>query len=853
MAGTPPGSGTVVGGGDQPARLKALFTMAAIAAGYALAGWLGLLFVLPPGYATAVWPASGVALAAALLAGGRTAGAGIWMGSFLLNLRFGLSTDSVLETLGTLTVSAVIATGAVLQAVAGAWLIRRFVGYHNLLVQELDVVRLLVLGGPVACLISASLGIVTLWMAGVIPDSAVAYHWWTWWVGDVIGILVFTPLVLVWSVRPYQDWFDRQVAVSLPLVLLFVVVVGLFMFTSQREQERIEQDVHAMVGDAGERLRREVGAYLQALYAIRGLYSTAQGINRRQFESFGLALIEPLPAIEALQWAPLVPDTVKNRFEASVQADGVQGFRITEFDADGQRVPAVQRAHYFPIHYVAPYRGNEWRLGYDMASHPARASALFQARDTGQPVMTPVVQLLSGERGILAVLPVYWYGFPQDSVSTRRQNLHGYAVAAIRIDAMLTTLNELLQQSDAFYRLYDDAAPAAERLFYESPGTPTTTDVYSHSLPLFIAGRPWQIEVILPAASLLARRSWQSWAVLAVGMLLTGMIGIMLLLAVGRTARIQILVEERTAELRKLNQNMAEEIELRRRLEGEAEQRAGQLAETNQELQRRDDLNRELLHNLRRSETALRRTASELAASNRELEQFAYVASHDLKAPLRTISSFSQLLEKRYTKKLDGEALEFLGFIADGIRQMQRLIDDLLQLSRVDARSLQIGRVEMKAMAEKVCRNISSDLDAAGARVTIGALPEVMGDPGLLAQLLQNLIGNGVKFQRQGVRPEIRIDARPEGNAWHFTVADNGIGIAENHLSQIFMIFKRLHTTDQYPGTGIGLAICRKVVQLHGGEIWATSVPGEGTTIHFTLPQYAEAENEDSFPRAAAG
>jgi len=232
----------------------------------------------------------------------------------------------------------------------------------------------------------------------------------------------------------------------------------------------------------------------------------------------------------------------------------------------------------------------------------------------------------------------------------------------------------------------------------------------------------------------------------------------------------------------------------------------------------------------------LRRAMDELKRSNADLEQFAYVASHDLQEPLRMVSSFTQLLAERYRGKLDKDADEFIGFAVDGSRRMQSLIADLLAYSCVGTRALQpLARTDSKAALAEALAGLKAAIRESGATVTHGRLPKVMADRTQLAQLFQNLIGNAVKFRRKAA-PRVHVSAREREDGWRFAVRDNGIGIARQYHERIFEIFQRLHTRKKYPGTGIGLAICKRIVERHGGRIWVESKPNKGSTFYFQLP-----------------
>ncbi len=235
-------------------------------------------------------------------------------------------------------------------------------------------------------------------------------------------------------------------------------------------------------------------------------------------------------------------------------------------------------------------------------------------------------------------------------------------------------------------------------------------------------------------------------------------------------------------------------------------------------------------------EKQVEKRTAELAKSNAELEHFAHVASHDLREPLRMITSFLQLLERRYSDKLDQDAKEFIGFAVDGAKRLDDMIIDLLEYSKVTRKEIELNNVDSENVLKETLVNLKVQIDENNAVITYDPLIIVKGDEKLLIQLFQNLIGNAIKYRSKN-NPQIHISTIKEDNHYKFSIKDNGIGIDTEHLDRIFTIFQRLHTKEKYEGTGIGLAIAQKIVYQHGGQIWAESELGKGSTFYFTIPK----------------
>ncbi len=238
---------------------------------------------------------------------------------------------------------------------------------------------------------------------------------------------------------------------------------------------------------------------------------------------------------------------------------------------------------------------------------------------------------------------------------------------------------------------------------------------------------------------------------------------------------------------------------------------------------------------LRQAEETLQKLNEELSRSNRDLEQFASVASHDLQEPLRMVASYTELLSRRYGGQLDEQAHMFIKYVMDGTARMQRLIEGLLAYSRVGTEGRPTRPTDIRAVVAEALNNLQATIVESGAVVTVRDLPTVPADPSWLLQLFQNLIGNAIKFRRPGEAPRIDLSAENLGKEWRFSVQDNGIGIDPQHADKVFDIFQRLHTHEEYPGTGIGLAVCKRIVERHGGWIRVESTPDQGSTFLFTL------------------
>jgi PAS domain S-box-containing protein len=908
-----------------------LMMVLGIAAAYYVTGRLGLLLAIPPGYATAVWLPSGIAFGAILI-GGYRGWPGVLLGSWLLNMAVSFEATNGMALLKSVVLPTSIGLGAALQAVVSAYLVRRAVGFPTPLSRERDIGAFLGLGGPVSCLINATVGVTSLLLVGKIPWAAYFHNWWTWWMGDTMGVLIVTPLLLSWLAEPRDIWRRRRLTVSVPLVGTFALAVVVAVQTSSQERERLQLIFERQAENLAQTLESRLDHYLQVLRSIAQFYASSENVTRDEFRTFIHGILAHHPGIQALAWGRRVPDALRDAYEEAVRQEGYADFQITEQDPQGRMVRAATRPEYVVVSYIEPYARNEKALGYDVASEPSRVEVLHRARDTGQPIATGRVMLVQEtdhQHGLLVYLPIYGYGLPPTTVEERRQRLIGYAGGGFRIDDMIGASLKGMERTAIMLRIEDEAASAGQRLLYDSQRAigPALEDARGRNpsqmhwdTTIALADRRWALRLTPTLEYLAARQSIEPWTVLLGGMVFTSLLGAFLLIVTGRSILIEQVVAERTAELSQTNASLAREIAEREQAESRfsamaqsaveaivsadsagqiltwnngartifgytADEIVGQpltrlmperyhaahqrglarlratgqsaLVGTGLELYglRKDGREFPLELTLstwtsaegryyggiirditerQRAEQDLRHTAAELARSNAELAQFAYVASHDLQEPLRAVAGCVQLLQQRYRPQLDAQAHQLIAHAVAGATRMHTLIQDLLAYSQVGTRGASLQPTACAAVLQDVLADLEVSIRESGAVVTAAPLPTVWADPAQLRQVFQNLIGNALKFRGEEP-PRIHIGVERQGGEWVLAVGDNGIGIDPQYFERIFQVFQRLHNQRKFTGSGIGLAICKKIVERHGGRIWVTSEPGKGSTFSFTI------------------
>ena len=801
---------------SHPPLATSIVRVLALAAAYYVTGRLGLLLAIPPGYATAVWPPSAIALAGVLLFGYQVM-PGIFLGSFFVNLGVSLAAISAASFPRTLEAAASIGLGASLQAGVGAFLVRRAVGFPTALDEASDVIKFLILGGPVSCLVNATWSVSALTVAGALAWSEYPFTWWTWWLGDSIGVITVTPLVFILAASPRQVWWARRSSVGLPLAAAFVLVAVLFAKFSAAEKGAIKSAFDQRAITLANALQKDLDNYLEVLYSIGSLYTGTAEVDRQGFRAFITRPLQRHPGIKALEWIPRVPASQRATYEQAARRDGYLAFQVNERNARGQTVPAGLRHEYFPVYFVEPSRGNEASLGFDLASNPSRRDALATALDSGEIAGTSriaLVQEAGNSCGVLVCLPIYNRGGSTATAALRHNNLKGFAGLVLRMDDFVQSSLGGQSLRDVELRLYDETSPQADALLWNSvvpaaSGADRLNAVLrqgsapSWQTSLGIGERRWEIRV-LPGPDYRPHRSFQAWTLPLSTLLSTSLLVGLLLIVTGRSIKIEALVDQRTAEL--------------------------------------------LCANAQLTEAQLSEHAAKLEAerANHAKSEFLSRMSHELRTPLNAILGFAQLMDMQ--DQLSSEHRESIGHILTGGWHLLQLINEVLDIARIEA-----GRLMMSlepVLVREVIREGFDLIAPLAARADIRLEDQtasahrrfVLADHKRLTQVILNLLSNAIKYNRKGGMVVLSQEELPTGRL-RIRVSDTGPGIAPEKLGELFTPFARLGAEEGgVEGTGLGLGLSKLLVENMGGTIGVETAVGRGSIFWIELAITAESE-----------
>lgn len=855
---------------------------------YVIVGRLSLLLAIPPGFISGIFLPMGIALGAVLIWGVPMA-AGVFIGSTLLNISIS-SASSI--SLGGALVAAEIACGSTLASLTGALLIRRFVGFPNSLTDERKIFAFFALGGPIATSLSASIGVLVLYFNDIIPLKNMLYSWWAWWIGDAIGVLIATPLICILFAEPRHFWRGRRFTVGVPLVVSSLIVIAVFIMSSNNEQKKLDDQFQQQARLIGSAVDTGLSSVVYTLATLRGLFAASEYVTREEFSSYIKYVITEQQGVSGFSWNQRVTHNERIDYENRMRFEGIENFYIKEKSPDASFNIAPERTEYTVITYVEPWQENAMILGFNVASDPVRKEALLRARDTGVFAMTKPLRLLRDDQtspGVIVYYPVYSSMDTAKTPAMLQQSLLGYATAIVRTHDLINSVLKSFSSGNYHLNIVDITEPDSPHIFYRLSEfqIPSYAQALVFHQEISIGGRKLLV-VVSPTEKFLTENvSLQSWFVLAGGLLFCSLLGGFLLLISGRTQHITNLVEQRTKELAAILENAVESIlvvdeqgiiqkanpaaaqlfrypltqftalhiadlvpVLHHKFMGHGDEfNAAEVRECVGRCSDGSDVEIELsvspvaIHE-RKFFTFIIHDATAKRNVDRLKSEFISTVSHELRTPLTSIRGALSIVTSGSLGELPQRISDLLVIASNNADRLTRLVNDILDVDK-----LEFGNVLLTAkpvviyplLQESIEQNLSY-----AARYGVRLQLDIPSDKAVAAvvnvdadrflQVMANLLSNAVKFSY--LDSVVRVQLVYEERQVKVSVSDEGQGIADDFRQRIFQKFAQVDSSDtrHRDGTGLGLSITKVIIERMGGKIDYHSVLGEGATFYFILP-----------------
>jgi signal transduction histidine kinase len=607
------------------------------------------------------------------------------------------------------------------------------------------------------------------------------------------------------------------------LFIALLLTVSAVIYTKNRIEILTKNEFALVCNEIKVKIDTRLHAHALLLRSSSSFYSASDSISRLKWKQFidKSQLNKNLRGIQGVGFSLIIPKKKLKSLVQTIRSEGFPDFTVK---------PAGDRDIFTSIIYLEPFSGRNLRaFGYDMYSEPVRRNAMEISRDEDVASLSGKVMLVQEtgddlQAGTLMYVPVYRNGMPAHTVVERRAAIIGWVYSPYRMNDLMNGILGTRDSEDISrmqLQIFDgDRITAASLLFDSKKNNSAFNENLSNeslSLPIDFNGKTWTLH-FTPAKVRSILFQSEVFLVFFSGIVISFLLFSLTLSLYNTRYRARAIAGHLTFQLEKRDHFLQEE-QVKLRLANEAI----------------NTLNETLEVRIAERTRQFEASNKELVFRLSEIEQLTYIAAHDLQEPLLTLTNFTNLLKEEYAEKLEDEGNQYIGFISRSAGRMKELVRGMLDYSLL-GKEAELTIVDCNTIIGEVQADLAASIGACNASISVQLLPTINCYPTEMRLLFQNLVNNAIKFRRAEVLPAIKISVEPFETGWKFTIADNGIGIEKKNLEKVFAIFKRLHNRSEYEGTGIGLAHCKKIVELHRGKIWVESVPEKGSRFIFTIP-----------------